>query len=230
MHRQYPHFPSIITMKSTTFHTALLAALAASSLHGEGLLPDNPFEDDVAFMKKHVDVIVLRDQNARVAVVPAYQGRVMTSTTGGANAPSFGWVNRELISSGKVQPHINVFGGEDRFWIGPEGGQFSVFFSKGASFDLDHWFTPAPLDTEPFEVVSRKEDAAVFRRAFQLANMSGTKFDVEVTRKVELLDSQRVAGILGGDLPAAVKSVALESANTLKNTGAAAWTKDSGLL
>jgi hypothetical protein len=27
-------------------------------------------------------------------------------------------------------PHINVFGGEDRFWLGPEGGQFSIFFAK----------------------------------------------------------------------------------------------------
>jgi hypothetical protein len=36
----------------------------------------------------------------------------------------FGWINRKLIASRKIQPHINVFGGEDRFWIGPEGGQF----------------------------------------------------------------------------------------------------------
>ena len=80
---------------------------------------------------------------AKVALVPAWQGRVMTSTMGGDTGPSFGWINRELIASGKILPHMNAFGGEDRFWLGPEGGQFSIFFAKGVPFDLEHWFTPA---------------------------------------------------------------------------------------
>ena len=57
----------------------------------------------------------------------------------------------ELIASGKIQPHMNAFGGEDRFWMGPEGGQFSIFFAKGAKFELADWFTPAPFDTQPFK-------------------------------------------------------------------------------
>jgi len=33
----------------------------------------------------------------------------------------YGWINRELVASGKRQKHINAFGGEDRFWLaGPE--------------------------------------------------------------------------------------------------------------
>ena len=79
----------------------------------------------------------------------------MTSTAGGDAGLSFGWINRELIASGKLQPHINVFGGEDRFWLGPEGGQFSIFFAKGAKFELADWFTPAAIDTLPFQVVSQ---------------------------------------------------------------------------
>ena len=90
------------------------------------------FSEDVAFLKKHVEVITL-GQGAgqpQVAGVPAYQGRVMTSTVGGGEAPSHGWINYDLIDSGKTGPHINAFGGEDRFWLGPEGGQFSIFFKK----------------------------------------------------------------------------------------------------
>ena len=88
------------------------------------------FDADIAFLQQHTQVLVLGDPSgsAQVAVAPAYQGRVMTSTTGGGDAPSFGWIGRAAIASGKRQPHMNVFGGEDRFWLGPEGGQFALYF------------------------------------------------------------------------------------------------------
>ena len=96
------------------------------------------FGNDLAFLKKHTDVVILSDTsgNSQVAVLPTLQGRTMTSTAEGMDGLSFGWINRELIASGKTVEHINVYGGEDRFWIGPEGGQFSVFFKKDVPFDL----------------------------------------------------------------------------------------------
>src|SRR4029077_4606243 len=102
------------------------------------------FDADIAFLRQHTQVVVLADPSgsAQVAVAPAYQGRVMTSTTGGSSAPSFGWIGRAAIASGKRQPHMNVFGGEDRFWLGPEGGQFALYFKPGDPFDLDHWQGP----------------------------------------------------------------------------------------
>ena len=97
------------------------------------------FADDLAFLEKHTDVIVLSDKSgdSRLAVVPKMQGRIMTSSANGPLGLSFGWINRDLIASGKIAEHINVFGGEDRFWLGPEGGQFSIFFKKGVAFDLE---------------------------------------------------------------------------------------------
>jgi hypothetical protein len=81
------------------------------------------FDDDLAFLRQHTEVLVLAEAGgARVAVVPAWQGRVVTSTTGGPRAASYGWINRELVASRRLQPHINAFGGEDRLWLGPEGG------------------------------------------------------------------------------------------------------------
>src|SRR5262249_31462213 len=94
------------------------------------------FDSDVAFLRKHADVISLSDSSgAQVVLSPTYQGRVMTSTTGGGDRPSFGWIGRSAIASGVRQPHMNVFGGEDRFWLGPEGGQFALFFRRGDPFD-----------------------------------------------------------------------------------------------
>jgi hypothetical protein len=190
------------------------------------------FNDDLEFLRRHTTVVVLHDRasQAQVAVVPAWQGRVMTSTARGANGTSFGWVNRELIASGKLQPHVNVFGGEDRFWLGPEGGQFSIFFAKDAPFDLAHWFTPPALDTEPFEIVSQSADRVVCRRAIDLTNFSGTRLQLEATREVRLLRAADALHALGLPLPAGVATVAFESVNTVKNTGRDPWRKETGLL
>src|SRR5262245_54367567 len=97
-----------------------------------------PFESDLPFLKEHTSVLVLTDvaSGGRVAVAPEYQGRVMTSTTGGDSGLSFGWIGRAAISSRARQSRINVFGGEDRFWLGPEGGQYSLYFAPGDPFDL----------------------------------------------------------------------------------------------
>lgn len=54
------------------------------------------FGDDVRFLDGHVGTVVLEDGDARVVIVPEWQGRVMTSTagatpepvTGGSTAPS----------------------------------------------------------------------------------------------------------------------------------------------
>jgi hypothetical protein len=88
------------------------------------------FRDDLTFMQQHTDIITLADGKAAVAVAPAYQGRVMTSTVDRVNGASFGWINRKVIEAGllaenarkgRLEEHIYVFGGEERFWLGPEG-------------------------------------------------------------------------------------------------------------
>ncbi len=52
------------------------------------------FGDDIAFLKSHTDLIVLGDEKglARVAIAPAWQGRVMTSTAGARSRPQL-WLD-----------------------------------------------------------------------------------------------------------------------------------------
>ena len=215
--------------RNPTLAAILVMSTAASLTYRAGAAT---FGDDAAFLKRHTDVIVLSDGKgqAKVAVVPAWQGRVMTSTAGDDAGLSFGWINRELIASGKIQPHINVFGGEDRFWMGPEGGQFSIFFAKGTKFVFDDWFTPAVIDTLPFKVASQSGTKARFTAAFALTNYSGTRFDVTVNREVRLLGTAAAWKKLGVKPAAGVSVVAFETDNTIKNAGQNAWQKDSGLL
>lgn len=206
-----------------TVSSLVLVALTAAPPHG--------FDDDLAFLRQHTQVVVLGDPGgARVAVVPAWQGRVATSTVGGPAAPSYGWINRELVASRKLQPHMNAFGGEDRFWLGPEGGQYGVFFQKGDPFDLEHWQTPPLIDSEPWPVAEQGPRHVGFRVESRLVNYSGTTFQLRVDRTIRLLERQAAAGMLGVSLAAAVKLVAFESENVLVNTGTTAWTRPGGLL
>src|SRR4029450_3778221 len=155
------------------------------------------FETDMVFLRRHTQVVVLTDASgaAQVAVAPAYQGRVMTSTTGGSDAPSFGWIGRSAIESGTRQPHMNVFGGEDRFWLGPEGGQYALYFKPGDPFDLEHWQVPEPVGWGGWEIASRSTTSVRFRRRMSLENHSGTRFDLEVDRTVRLLANAEVPAL-----------------------------------
>jgi len=213
---------------------AALAALAAATLTGCASLARRPatFGDDLAFLRQHTDVVTLSDPSGRaqVAVVPLYQGRVMTSSADGPGGSSFGWINRKAIASGQRQPHINVFGGADRFWLGPEAGQFSVFFKPGEPFDLEHWQTPPPVDWGGWDVLSRTRDRVHFRKLMRVVNYSGTRFDALVDRVVRLIGPDELTTHLGVRPGPNVKAVAYESSNRLANVGPRPWEKKTGLL
>lgn len=188
------------------------------------------FGGDVAFLQKHTDVVVLKDGKSQIAMLPKMQGRVMTSTAEGDKGYSFGWINRELVSSGKTVEHMNAFGGEDRFWNGPEGGQFSIFFKKGVPFDLEHWFTPAAFDTEPWDLVSKSARSATLQKTMHLQNYSDTPFDVRVDRQVRILNRKEALNTLDVRAGRKVNVVAYESNNRMTNAGKEPWTRQTGLL
>ena len=195
-----------------------------------GLATDGGFSDDLAFLRAYTDVVLLKDRSGwgMVAVLPKMQGRVMTSSAAGLNGLSFGWINRELVSSGKFIEHMNGFGGEDRFWLGPEGGQYSIFFAPGVPFDLDHWYTPAPIDTEEWTLAAKSAHSATLEKTMQLKNYSGTVFDLRVRREVQVLERTNALKMLGTTADPNVSLVAFESNNKVVNTGHEPWTKETG--
>ena len=190
------------------------------------------FGYDLDFLKQyHKDIIVLQNNDgAQIIVAPAYQGRVMTSTADGDIGESFGWINHELIASGKTTEHMSAFGGEERFWLGPEGGQFSVYFKKGADFTFENWFVPKEIDTEPFNLLSSTKTEARFQKEMHLENYFGNKFDLAVSRTIRLMDKSAINLALAIAVPESIKSVAFESDNRITNKGATTWDKKSGML
>ncbi len=218
-------------MNSRTVALGLLATVLVSGAAVGSAAKKQTFRDDMTFLGKYTDVVILKDKSGRgqVAVLPKMQGRVMTSTAAGPNGYSFGWINRELVAGKPVQ-HMNAYGGEDRFWLGPEGGQFSIFFEKGVPFDLEHWYTPGPVDTEAWELVSKTGQTAILRKNMQVKNYSGTVFDVGVEREVRVLERNAALKLLGATAAKNVKMVAYESNNKVTNRGKEPWKKETGLL
>ncbi len=196
-----------------------------------GELIKGTFAYDVNVMKGNKSYAILRSEDStRLVLVSAdLQGRVMTSTFDGMNGFSIGWVNDKFIRSGKIQAHFNPWGGEERLWLGPEGGQFSLFFKPGDPFDLDHWVTPAAFDTEPFETEERRDRKVKFTRDITLVNYSSHTFDIGIRRTVRLLEDNDLKDLLGEKLPENVKWVGYETENILVNKGDHAWTKDAGM-
>lgn len=190
------------------------------------------FAYDLAFLKKYKDVVVLQapdNKDAQALIVADYQGRVMTSTASGDAGNSYGWINYNLIASNENQPHINAFGGEDRFWLSPEGGQFSVFFPKGKPFDFKNWQTPALIDTVRYAITATTPSSVTFKKEASITNYSGTEFQITIERQIAMLDQKSIAAQLGIPSLAGVKSVGYESKNILTNQGRD-WTRESGMI
>jgi hypothetical protein len=192
----------------------------------------NTFRNDINFLKERSDAIVLssKDGSSQIIVVPEYQGRVMTSTLNGEEGEGFGWINYEKIREGQMDERFNAYGGEDRFWLGPEGGQFSLFHKPGGPFSLENWYVPKQFDAEKFEVIDQNENQVSMKADFTISNYSGTEFNVGVRRKVRLLDAHEISRLLEIESLDGFQSVGFESENHLLNMGDSAWTPDGGLL
>ena len=190
---------------------------------------------DVRFLQEHgLQPVVLKNKTgARVVVSPEYQGRVMTSTMDGDDGYSCGWINYKLIRSGRKTPHINAYGGEDRFWLGPEGGQFSIYFPKGAEFTFENWQVPAIFDTEPWKITGRDSDRELLLESeFAPVDWSGNRKQIRLKRRVRLLSAEEVSEALGttGLAASPLKAVGYTTANTMTNAGTDAWTRKTGAM
>lgn len=196
--------------------------------------PQGTYGFDVAFFEaQDIETIQLTDDRGQAAIllIPDYQGRVMTSSSNGSEGKSYGWINYDLIVSGEVSPQFNPVGGEERLWLGPEGGPFSIYFAPGDEQVFENWQVPSVLDTERFELSEQNEESVVFTKDTRLTNASGTEFQLGISRKVSLLNRADLSSLFGLDLPEGYFDVvAYQSENTIRNKGGEAWTKEDGLL
>lgn len=195
--------------------------------------PKGSYGYDASFLKQYQNNLVelkSEDGLSKILIAPGYQGRVMTSTFGGDSGISLGWINHALIASGEKKKQFNPVGGEERFWMGPEGGQYSLYFKGGDSFNIDHWQVPPIIDTVTFDVKESTSSKVSFSKAATFSNYSGTAFDIQIDRTVFLIDRRAIEQRLRMPLATSVQMVAYETVNGITNTGTDDWTKEKGLI
>lgn len=181
-------------------------------------------------MLQHGQVKVLSAASGgRVAVSGQYQARVMTSAVG-AGKPSLGFINRQFIEAGQTGTAFDNYGGEDRFWLGPEGGQYGLYFPPSKPFSFEFWQTPHAMQEGAWQARAESETSITYAHAFSVINYEQRVFKVEVERKLTLLSGEQVSRQLGVALPPSVSWVGFSSENRLTNSGSEPWQESSGLL
>jgi hypothetical protein len=212
--------------------TAAPAASAAPATAQPATVASAPrkFSEDVELLSKHGAVKVLESPaGGRIAVSGKYQARVMTSAVD-ANGASLGFVNRAFIEAGKTGQAFDNFGGEDRFWLGPEGGQYALYFPAGKPFELGNWQTPHAFQEGEWAAKDGATPTSItFTRSMTLSNYAKTEFSLDVERKLSLLGAEEAKKALGLEIPKGVQWVGFASENTITNRGKVGWKEDTGL-
>lgn len=187
------------------------------------------FEDDVAFLtERGAGVKVLQaPSGGRIAVSGKYQARIMTSAVE-AQGNSLGFVNRGFIEAGKTGTAFDNYGGEDRFWLGPEGGQYALYFPAGKPFAFENWQTPNAFQVGEWQEKAGGPSSITFARSFTVSNYANTELKVDVERKLNVLTAEQAKTALGLAVPEGLKWVGFSSENTLTNQGTKAWSEDKG--
>ena len=188
------------------------------------------FGYDLDFLKQRDSVVVLnsKDGNGQIIVSPKYQAKVFTSTAAGMNGKSFGWINYKTFAQKSLDPHMNAYGGEDRLWLGPEGGKFSLFFKPRTKMEIANWHTPAVIDNEEWKLVSHTDKTASLTKSAELQNYAGTTLSFSISRDIQMLEAADAEKKLGIAISNKVKSVAFSTINTISNTGNKAWDRQTG--
>lgn len=187
------------------------------------------FAADLAFLEEYAPVQVLKGADGgRVALSAEYQGRVMTSAAS-PDGRSFGWINRDFIESGVTGTQFDNYGGEDRLWLGPEAGQYGLYFPPESAFEFSNWQVPYELNEGAWTIEEQSDTSVTFTRAMRPVNYSGTTFDLLVERTVRMLSREAAANHMGVSIPDDVSWVGFETVNTVTNAGDRSWEKDGGV-
>lgn len=186
------------------------------------------FGYDITFLRKRDDIIVLKDErgDGQVVVSPKYQAKVFTSTADGEEGRSFGWINYAAFD--KKDAHMNAYGGEDRLWLGPEGGKFSLFFEPGNVMEFANWHTPTAVDTEPWQVNSTDGKEVTLHKETEISNYAGTRLQIQLSRQIKVLEKSDIEQLLGLSWAEGVKTVGFQTTNKILNRGDKAWDRQGG--
>lgn len=218
-------------MISLTKKCLFLALIVLLSCHKEEQ-PEQLGPDSFGYALDRVNEvdksILLSEGDAQILVSPAFQGRVLTSTSKGLGGRSYGWLNYQAIEQSKEKGVKKSFGGEDRLWLAPLGSKYSLYYGQN-EIAQENWQVPALTDTVSFNSISRTQRSATFKKRATVANNIGTAFDIDIYREIRLFTKKEIVEELGIKLAHTVSFVGFQSQSTIKNIGED-WDQSKGLI
>jgi len=191
------------------------------------------FGYDLNYLSQKDDSLIVLsgdEGNSKIIVSAKYQAKVFTSTADGLDGASMGFVNYKFFDAGKTDEHMNGFGGENRFWLGPEGGKYSVFFKSGSQQVYDNWHTPQPVDMEPWQITLVNSENVSFKKEMEVTNYLGNRLKLQVERSIALIERPEIEIGLSVKLNPNVKAVGYTTDNTIANLNDFEWTKETGTV
>jgi uncharacterized protein DUF6786 len=167
-----------------------------------------------------------RDAQRKVLVCPELAGRVMGTSWAGENGPFGGFIDEQAFREGMKDIWDN-WGGEERYWLGPEGGQFGLMFRDQCAC-FENYHVQEGFNRTPYEVieVSPLAKSLTMHCRMRLTNKIGTRFDIEVTRRITVLDDCPYTNGCGDS----VRFVGFQSESSLMNIGERPFTRETGAL
>ena len=190
------------------------------------------FGYDLNYLSEKDSLILLKSENGKAQLILSakYQAKVFTSTANGLEGNSHGFVNYKFFDAGIVDEHMNGYGGENRFWLGPEGGRYSVYFAPGTEQVYENWHTPKPIDIEAWELETATDAEALFTKEMEVVNYQGTALKIGAERRIKLLSREQSSRELGLSLPREMKMVAYSTENRITNRNDFAWNEETGTV
>lgn len=169
----------------------------------------------------------LTGRGESVAIVtPSLSGRVLATSFRGHQDSINGFVDADAFRHG-MRDFWDNWGGEDRYWLCPEGGQFGLMFQGKENCFANYTVQPG-INNQVYRVteIAASGNNLTMQAEFELVNAKGTQFSLQSTRRITLLEDCPFT--VGTSLE--VESVGFESSSTITNIGQDPWTRDSGAL
>lgn len=165
-------------------------------------------------------------RKGQVLVCPSLAGRVMGTSYTNDQGEFGGFINTKAFKEDMKDSWDN-WGGEERYWLCPEGGQFGLMF-QGKENSFDNYTVQAGINNSKYTVVDISDlgNSLSMKCQFDLHNATGTRFQVESLRRITALDAcPYLTGMI-----AEINFVGFQSESTITNVGANAWSKQTGAL
>jgi hypothetical protein len=188
------------------------------------------FRSTISKINAIQDLTILQSGESVIAVSPAFQGRVFTSSSQGVKGKGYGWINMDLIEDGSYSHTMANLGGESRLWFAPENGPHGFFYPPGMDQNGETLRAPTDLNTVKFIITKKSDKRVSCNGEMVLLNALNQKLKIKVDRTISILDEEEIEQELDIDIDNSMSFVGFSAETTVTNAGENTFNESTGLF